>query len=92
MTERKTAFGLCLPSVHLNGTSKDELERQLGEALEAVRDALRKLDDAAPNGRDYYVQSKDAHTMAVNQFVQRRAKLASVATELESIWEGVNEQ
>jgi hypothetical protein len=43
-----------MPRVHLNGTSKDELVRQLENACHAIVTAQAALSECAPNGRDYY--------------------------------------
>lgn len=45
---------LILPIVHLNGTSKNDLIEQHCEAGRALRDAMKALENMAPNARDYY--------------------------------------
>jgi uncharacterized protein involved in tolerance to divalent cations len=44
------------PTVHLNGTSADELLKQAENAGQAIAAAYKACSDAAPNGRDYYVK------------------------------------
>lgn len=44
------------PTVHLNGTGKDSLFKQACEVASVCFDLLKALSDAAPNGRDYYLQ------------------------------------
>lgn len=41
------------PIVNINGTSKAELMRQLGEALKAAQTLIDALNEAMPHGRDY---------------------------------------
>jgi hypothetical protein len=83
---------LMIPTVHLNGTSKQALLDQLGDAIDAVHEAGRKLAAACPNGRDYYTQGSGATLLAVAQHEARMAKLKDVATELETIMGGVADQ
>jgi len=41
------------PTVHRNGTSRDALLEQRIDLADALRDSLRALREAEPNGRDY---------------------------------------
>jgi hypothetical protein len=54
-TEEKPA--LVLPIVHLNGTSAEELLRLRQDAHSALDKAVVALQQMAPNGRDYYLES-----------------------------------
>ena len=90
---------LAVPTVHLNGTSKQELLDQLQNAFRAVREAQNVLAKAAPHGRDYYVQDADHPAMkggaiftAQAQHHARMAKLAGVCEELEQIAIAVQDQ
>lgn len=77
---------LIIPTVHLNGTGKEELINQLMEAGFAVRKASEALAKARPHGRDYYVQADpDALTKAIDQHDDRMRKLRQVYDELEHI-------
>ena len=49
-----TALSVVTPIIHLNGTSREALSDALCEAYAAVNEALEKLRECAPNGRDYY--------------------------------------
>jgi hypothetical protein len=80
---------LAVPSVHLNGTARADLETQLSDAIEAVHAAGIALAKAAPHGRDYYTQKGDAIGAAMDQHAVRLEKLRSVATELETILSAV---
>lgn len=83
---------LRIPTVHLNGTSKNQLLEQLCSAIDAVHAAGRALANAAPNGRDYYTQSGDAIREATQQHEERMTKLRSVADDLEQIALAVSDQ
>lgn len=81
-----------IPTVHLNGTSKGELARQLEEAGTAIGEAMLKLAACAPHGRDYYPQGDEAWIAARNEHWNRMQRLETVRTELQVILEGVDEQ
>lgn len=87
-----SSYGLAIPTVHLNGTSANELLSQLKDAYSAVRQATEKLQRAAPHGRDYYVQNDRAYTLAREQHDQRLKALTDIASDLESIAIGVQDQ
>lgn len=81
---------MIFPTVHLNGTSQDELLDQLTTATQAIREAQKALANAAPNGRDYYVQSDPrAIYKAQDEHCARMQKLTDVLRELEEIAEHI---
>lgn len=53
------------PTVHLNGSSPEYLVDTLRDAGDALGAALRALNDAAPNARDYYPQGDGAWKLAL---------------------------
>lgn len=75
------------PTVHLNGTSKEELVKQLQGAYNAVEIAIEALCHAAPHGRDYYPQDDNAISEALKEHKSRVDKLRDVRDELMEIWE-----
>ena len=77
------------PTIHLNGTSRNELQRQLLGAVEAIRDAEQALIETTPHGRDYYLQGTNAINAAMDEHLARRQRLASVRGELETLLEGL---
>lgn len=83
---------LAVPTVHLNGTSKNGLLEQITEALTALHEAERKLIATAPHGRDYYVQPGDAYAKAEAEHIERVLALRNVISELEHIGVKVLEQ
>ena len=82
---------LAIPTVHLNGTSRDSLIDGLCDAGHVVIDAMKALADAAPNARDYYVQGDDAYGIARTQHEERLAKLKSVYDELAAIAQAIDD-
>jgi len=74
-----------VPTVHLNGTSRDELVAQLRTAIEAIHAAESALTKAAPHGRDYYPQGSDAIRVAQQEHAARLVKLQEIESELTEI-------
>lgn len=52
------------PSIHLNGTSSQELREVHEKAAHALQAALNALQECYPNGRDYYPQGNSAYADA----------------------------
>jgi len=78
------------PIVHLNGTSREELLRQLIDAGHAINNALDMLRAAAPHQRDYYVSPEPlAYQKARQEHEKRCAALALVQNELQQIAEAL---
>jgi len=92
MKQNLTEHGLAFPQVHLNGTSKEALEEGLRDAAAAVEKAREMLQGAAPHGRDYYVQTSAAFTLAQAQHLKRLESLNTIYTELTEVWEAVANQ
>jgi len=80
---------ITLPTVHLNGTSRDSLLDDYMAAMDAIRLAMKALQSAAPNARDYYVQAGDTFCMAQNQHFVRLARLRETLDELNTLAEHV---
>lgn len=78
-----------LPTIHLNGTSKQELFDTYFEALDAIASARVALQKAAPNGRDYYPQGPEAYGQARLAHEQRLRLLETIYNELHAIAEHV---
>ena len=78
-----TASRMTLPTVHLNGTSAQSLYDAAEAAHDAVREAMRLLQQAAPNGRDYYPKGPSVFHQAQGEHVERLAHLQFVMGELE---------
>lgn len=80
---------MMIPTIHLNGTSREALVEQVTDACAAVRDAISVLYLASPNGRDYYPQGPTALQQAAEEHRSRVERLGSVLQELEELAEGI---
>jgi hypothetical protein len=76
---------MILPTIHLNGTSRESLLEGYQEAIDALVEAGRKVAAAGPNGRDYYVQGNKAFPQAMDEHEARLTKIRKVILELEAI-------
>lgn len=81
---------MTFPTVHLNGTSAQDLLEGYERAHEALREAMEALAQAAPNGRDYYVQQPGAFESAIAEHQSRMTRLRDVSLELEALAEHVS--
>ncbi|HET6927454.1 MAG TPA: hypothetical protein VFI48_11460 [Hyphomicrobiaceae bacterium] len=75
------------PTVHLNGTARSDLLDGYLRARTELVQARHALYDAAPNGRDYYVQGPDAITKARDEHLARIAKIEDVIADIEALCE-----
>jgi hypothetical protein len=80
---------IAIPTIHLNGTSGDELQAQYSHAHDSLATALRQVREAAPNARDYYVQSSDAWRQTYAEHEARVKALTTVLDELATINEAI---
>lgn len=80
---------MIFPTIHLNGTSKNQLSEQWMRATDAVREAMRIVQEEGPNARDYYPQGQDVFYKAQAEHVERLRKLDDVYNELRQIMEHV---
>ena len=87
-------MSLELPTIHLNGTSKERLLEAINDAYWKIGEAQRALAETAPNGRDYYTPQRDYDRLAkaTEEHYSRMAKLHSILTELEELAEGIDLQ
>jgi hypothetical protein len=76
---------MMTPTVHLNGTSREELMNQLLEAIRAIDNARNALARARPHDRDYYPQGDRAIGEALLEHTARMRSLCQVAEQLEWI-------
>ncbi len=82
---------MIAPTVHLNGTGREELERQLRVAYEALGAALVLMADAAPHGRDYYPQGTAAYLEAALGHQRRVKAVSDSRDELLQIFDAIQE-
>jgi len=71
----------------LNGTSQEHLLDQVTAAATALRAALEKMQDAAPNARDYYPQGDGAYQQAEAEHRSRVRRVQEVLAEYERLAE-----
>jgi hypothetical protein len=83
---------LCIPTVHLNGTSKEELIAQLRGAIVHAIALKDLLHDAMPHDRDYYVQGEGLGIRARMQMKVRILKVETIVDDLMCILQKVQEQ
>ena len=76
---------MMLPSIHLNGTSKESLFEDNRDAMFAIQEAIAALIKAAPHGRDYYPQGPGAYAKARDEHMARLAALGKIADDLHNI-------
>lgn len=76
---------LVPPTIHMNGTSKDELLNQLVAVVSALDAALAAINAAAPNGRDYYPQGPEAFREAQAAFEERVLAVRRVHTDFSNL-------
>jgi hypothetical protein len=80
------------PMVHLNGTSGEELIRQMRACVEALGGALNALYTAAPNARDYYPLGDCAFATARAQHEGWIAAVADVQRACMALLDGIVDQ
>ena len=78
---------MILPTIHLNGTSPEALYEQQAAVAEKLRAAIRALDEAAPNARDYYTQGQGAFYQANNEHSRRILALQAVLQHTQEVME-----
>lgn len=83
---------LTVPTIHLNGTSKERLIEALCEASGKLNEAYAALKETAPNGRDYYVQGNTALINAIAEHSSRLRRIDDVRKELNQLAIAIDEQ
>jgi hypothetical protein len=76
---------LVRPVRNLHGSSSDELMAAFMKAREAVLGVLRAIDNAHPNGRDYYPLGDMAFADAVAERLTLSSGLLAVSDELHAL-------
>jgi hypothetical protein len=80
---------MMIPSVHMNGTSREELVAQLCHACDGLLTAIDAVSAACPNPRDYYLQGPDAALLAAGEHATRVMTLHRMRDELQAIAEKI---
>lgn len=81
-----------IPTIHLNGTSGDDLQREYHEAYKTINLAIQALGDATLNGRDYYPQGDHAYRQARDERDEAFTKLKEVQSYVEEMLVGILDQ
>jgi len=79
------------PTIHMNGTGFKTLMEQYEGAYRALSDALEKLYECAPNGRDYYPQGNEAIRTAKKEHGARVSSLIHARDEIAQLIEYIDE-
>lgn len=83
------------PTIHMNGTGYETLNREYMNAHKALGDALVALEAVTVHGRDYYVQDGiggDAISQAYAEHQARVLALVRVKLDLMKILINIDEQ
>jgi hypothetical protein len=80
---------MMIPTIHLSGTSADELFRQVAEAGGALRRALDAMTAAEPHGRDYYPQGPAALPAALREHRNRIELVRAILAEYQQLAEAI---
>jgi predicted exporter len=87
---------MMVPTVHINGTSKDVLLEQLDNAVRKLHSAKDALINAYPHARDFVhqntVQRRDAHKLAMHEHAERLRTVDQIIGELEEIHRQIDAQ
>ena len=83
---------MITPTIHMNGTSRDELLNQLVNAADAVFAAIETHAACHPNARDYYPQGPEACCTAQRAHKARASMLDTVRRELIEMAESIDAQ
>lgn len=76
---------IMVPSVHMNGDTRTELQDINRAAYDAADKLIDALIAAAPNGRNFYKQGDDAMGKALAQHYSRVHRVEGIKAELEEI-------
>ena len=79
-----------IPTIHHNGTPREQLIDQVETAVCAMTDAITALERMAPNGRDYYPQGPEAITEAVAEHRARLSKARDLVKELYAFFNAID--
>lgn len=81
------------PTIHLNGSSKSTLVKDLRAAYRAVQEAAAAVAQTAPHGRDYYVKEDiESYRKARVQHDTRMEVLRTIAEDLATIAQEIEKQ
>jgi hypothetical protein len=82
---------MMIPTIHLNGSSRERLLQGYCDAANAIRAAMDVLQEHSPHGRDYYPQGDGAFAKASDEHRARVLALDAVQAELARIALAISE-
>lgn len=82
---------MTIPTIHLNGTSRESLMDGFEAAYYALGKAYDVLKQTAPNGRDYYPQGPHALQQAADEHMARLRKIDEVRDEISELMCAISE-
>lgn len=74
-----------IPTIHLNGDSKETLLANYEKAGQAIAAAFDALGETRPNGRNFYPQGDGVLNEATMEHERRMTKLREIYSELAGI-------
>ena len=80
---------MIFPTIHLNGTSKQQLLDDYCDTRQALDAAMEKMIENGPNARDYYPAGDQAYRQAVKEHHDRIEQIHRVRFEIETIAEHI---
>jgi hypothetical protein len=80
---------MILPTIHMNGTSKNDLLEGWLKMSHALNAAITAMVEEGPNGRDYYTQGDGVFYKAQDEQRERIKKIAAVKEEIDTIVEHI---
>lgn len=90
--QRLQMLAAAKPTIHRNGSSKQQLMEDLLTAMQAIDEAIKAVRQTSPNGRDYYPQGDDAFRTAGREHVERLKSLEKIKQELEELAMHIHDQ
>lgn len=80
---------ITIPTVHLNGTSREQLLDGYETTVKAIRKAIEATEQHQPNARDYYLQDGNAFGDAVVEYRKQLSRLAAARDYFMAVYEGI---
>lgn len=84
-------MSMRLPTIHLNGTSREYLFEEAVAAAGALRGAIAALEGMTVNARDYYPQGPDAYSEAAREHRGRIERVRGVLSEVYVLLDSLDE-
>ncbi len=76
---------MTIPTISLNGSTKESLMKAVCEAQCKVHEAMLALAECSPHPRDYQLSKDGDYGRAKEEYIARHRKLNDVYVELEQL-------